>query len=94
MKNNPQWMLVLDDDGKRTPFAGVNFANRPGPPLPRPGHPIRINGGFFFVSSITPLTADYQRLEVVVMKTNRDDFAELAGLKSKPRPPRRKRFRG
>ena len=94
MTNNPQWMLVLDDGGNLTPFAGVNFANRPAPPMPRPGHPIRINGGFFFVSSITPLTADYQRLELVVRKTTKEVFASFAGLKSKPKPPRRKRFRG
>ncbi len=94
MTNNPQWILVVDDCGERWQAGAVNFSNRPGPPLPRPGHPIRINGGFFFVSEITPLTADYQRLQVVVRKTNREDFAELAGLKSKPKPPRRKRFRG
>jgi hypothetical protein len=94
MTNNPQWMLVVDHGGNRWQAGGVNFSNRPAPPIPRPGHPIRINGAFFFVSEITFLTADYQRIEVVVRKTNQEYFAELAGLKSKPKPPRRKRFRG
>ena len=93
MTNNPQWILVLDGNGTRFQFAGVNFANRPAPPMPRAGLPIRIDGGFFFVSSVTPLTADYQRLEVVVRRTTKEVFASLAGLKSKPAPPSRKRFR-
>lgn len=93
MTSNPQWILVVDQCGERSRFGGVNFSNRPAPPIPRPGHPIRINGGFFFVASVSPLTPDFQRLEVVVRKTTREAFASLAGLPSQSPPPKRRRFR-
>ena len=93
MTNNPQWILVVYENGKRFQAGGVNFSNRPAPPIPKPGHPVRINGGFFFVASVSPLTPDLQRLEVVVRKTTREVFASFAGLPSQSPPPKRRRFR-
>ena len=93
MKPVPQWIIWLDDGSQKTRACGVSFASRPAPPIPRPGHPMKIHGGFYFVSEVAPFGVGFDRLEIVVRPTFREHFAFLAGLPSQSPPPKRRRFR-